>query len=104
MIALRVLPRGSSEEQKNVCVIVVLRVASWGKQFRATDFAWKTAIAECSRHGRQTARATEIVGNVVYSSGHLLYVRDCTLVAQPFDVKRLELTGSLVCSPLQSSH
>src|SRR5260370_41781933 len=32
MIALRVLPRGSSEEQKNVCVIVVLRVASWGKQ------------------------------------------------------------------------
>jgi WD40 repeat protein len=41
--------------------------------------------------------STEIVGNVVYSSGHLLYVRDCTLVAQPFDVKKLELTGSIVC-------
>jgi DNA-binding winged helix-turn-helix (wHTH) protein/Tol biopolymer transport system component len=41
--------------------------------------------------------STEIVGNVVYSSGHLLYIRDCTLVAQPFDVMRLELTGAFAC-------
>ena len=41
--------------------------------------------------------STEIVGNIVYSSGHLLYVRDCTLVAQPFDVMKLELTGAFAC-------
>jgi eukaryotic-like serine/threonine-protein kinase len=41
--------------------------------------------------------STEIAGNVVYSSGHLLYVRDCTLVAQPFDLMKLELTGSFAC-------
>jgi len=31
--------------------------------------------------------------NVVYSKGHLLYVRDNVLVAQRFDVKKLELDG-----------
>ena len=41
--------------------------------------------------------STEIAGNVVYTSDHLLYVRDCTLVAQPFDVMKLELTGSFAC-------
>ena len=41
--------------------------------------------------------STEIAGNVVYTSDHLLYVRDCTLVAQPFDVLKLELTGSFAC-------
>ena len=31
--------------------------------------------------------------NVVYSQGHLLFLRDTTLMAQPFDTRRLELTG-----------
>jgi Tol biopolymer transport system component len=31
--------------------------------------------------------------NVVYSRGHLLFVRETTLMAQPFDAQRLELTG-----------
>ena len=31
--------------------------------------------------------------NVLYSQGHLLFLRETTLMAQPFDVRRLELTG-----------
>jgi len=31
--------------------------------------------------------------NVVYSQGHLLFLRETTLMAQPFDAQRLELTG-----------
>jgi Tol biopolymer transport system component len=32
--------------------------------------------------------------NAVWSAGHLLYVRDRALVAQPFDLRRLELVGA----------
>jgi len=31
--------------------------------------------------------------NVLYSQGHLLFLRETTLMAQPFDARRLELTG-----------
>jgi len=31
--------------------------------------------------------------NVVYSQGHLLFLRETTLMAQPFDTQRLELVG-----------
>jgi hypothetical protein len=31
--------------------------------------------------------------NVVYAQGHLFFMRDLTLMAQPFDLARLELTG-----------
>jgi eukaryotic-like serine/threonine-protein kinase len=34
--------------------------------------------------------------NVLYSQGHLLFLRDRTLMAQPFDVNRLALTGEPV--------
>jgi serine/threonine protein kinase len=34
--------------------------------------------------------------NVVYVQGHLLYLRDNTLMAQPFDVNRLETTAEAV--------
>ena len=34
--------------------------------------------------------------NVVYVAGHLLYARDTTLVAQPFDPKALDLTGDVI--------
>ncbi|MDQ5858350.1 MAG: protein kinase [Acidobacteriota bacterium] len=34
--------------------------------------------------------------NVVYASGHLLYVLERTLLAHPFDAKRLRLTGNPV--------
>jgi Tol biopolymer transport system component/tRNA A-37 threonylcarbamoyl transferase component Bud32 len=32
-------------------------------------------------------------GNVLYSQGHLLFLRETTLMAQPFDTRRLILTG-----------
>jgi eukaryotic-like serine/threonine-protein kinase len=31
--------------------------------------------------------------NVIYSQGHLLFLRETTLMAQPFDARRLELAG-----------
>jgi Tol biopolymer transport system component/tRNA A-37 threonylcarbamoyl transferase component Bud32 len=34
--------------------------------------------------------------NVVYSQGHLLFLRDTTLMAQPFDAQRIVLTGEAV--------
>ena len=37
--------------------------------------------------------SSELTGNVEYAAGHLLYVRDRSLMAQPFDSDRLEFTG-----------
>ncbi len=37
--------------------------------------------------------SSELRGNVAFASGHLLYVRDRSLLAQPFDLGRLETTG-----------
>jgi eukaryotic-like serine/threonine-protein kinase len=38
----------------------------------------------------------EVESHVVYAQGHLLYLRGGTLMAQPFDVNRLETTGEAV--------
>ena len=40
--------------------------------------------------------SAELQGNVFFASGHLLYVRARTLMAQPFDTNRLETTGSAI--------
>ncbi len=37
-----------------------------------------------------------VASNVVYASGHLLYVRQSVLMAQPFDAKRLRVNGAAV--------
>ena len=37
--------------------------------------------------------SADLSGNVIFASGHLLYVRDRTLLAQPFDADRLLMTG-----------
>jgi eukaryotic-like serine/threonine-protein kinase len=37
--------------------------------------------------------SSKIAGNVAYASGYLLYGRDHSLWAQPFDLRRLELSG-----------
>jgi serine/threonine protein kinase/Tol biopolymer transport system component len=37
--------------------------------------------------------SSEIVGNIQFASSRLYYVRDRSLMAQPFDLKRLQLTG-----------
>ena len=39
------------------------------------------------------ARILERGSNVAYSDGHLLFVRENVLMAQPFDPERLELSG-----------
>ena len=37
--------------------------------------------------------SSEIVGNIQFASSRLYYVRDRSLMAQPFDPKRMQLTG-----------
>ena len=37
--------------------------------------------------------SSEIIGNTQFASSRLYYVRDRSLMAQPFDLKRLQLTG-----------
>jgi eukaryotic-like serine/threonine-protein kinase len=41
--------------------------------------------------------------NAIYASGHVLFLRQNTLMAQPFDAKRLELTGEAfpIADPVQ---
>jgi dipeptidyl aminopeptidase/acylaminoacyl peptidase len=41
----------------------------------------------------QPKRISELKGNAAFASGNLLYVRDRSLMAQPFDQSRLETTG-----------
>ena len=42
---------------------------------------------------RERKAVVEAASNVAYASGYLFYVRDATLVAQPFDPARLATTG-----------
>jgi eukaryotic-like serine/threonine-protein kinase len=51
-------------------------------------------LGELGKEGRR--RVLLARSNFAYDSGHLLYVRDRTLLAQPFDPDRLELTGDPV--------
>jgi Tol biopolymer transport system component len=44
----------------------------------------------------ERTRVIEVASNVVYASGHLLYVREGVLVAQRFDPKTLAVSGSAV--------
>ena len=48
-------------------------------------------LAELGKGGHR--RILLARSNVAYSAGHLLYVRDRVLLAQPFDPARLEVTG-----------
>jgi Tol biopolymer transport system component len=51
-------------------------------------------LAELGKGGRR--RILLARSNFAYSAGHLLYVRDRVLLAQPFDPVRLEVTGDPV--------
>ena len=46
-----------------------------------------------SLDSKETTRLMQSGSNVVYAQGHLLYVRDGFLMAQPFDTSALALTG-----------
>ncbi len=46
-----------------------------------------------SLDGKVNKKLLPVSFSVQYSAGHILFVRESTLMAQPFDSKRLELTG-----------
>ncbi len=49
-----------------------------------------------SLDGATSRPLLQVSSNAAYASGHVLYVRDGTLMAQPFDASRLELSGPAV--------
>jgi Tol biopolymer transport system component len=53
-------------------------------------------IHVASRDDKADAVVAEATTGAIYASGHLLFMRDNTLVSQPFDASRLVLTGSPV--------
>jgi len=54
------------------------------------------AIIVGSLDSKETKFLLHTRANAVYASGHILFLRENTLMAQPFDAKRLELTGDAV--------
>jgi eukaryotic-like serine/threonine-protein kinase len=51
------------------------------------------AVREASLDGKENKLLMHAHSNVAYANGYLLYVRESTLMAQPFDLARRELTG-----------
>jgi Tol biopolymer transport system component len=47
-------------------------------------------------HSKEEKEVMATHGNGLYASGHLLFLRGNTLMAQPFDLKKLELNGDAV--------
>ncbi|MGO9257124.1 MAG: protein kinase domain-containing protein [Bryobacteraceae bacterium] len=56
----------------------------------------KVAIRVNSLDGGQAKTLLQADSNAVYAQGHLLFVRENTLMAQPFDAKRLATAGEAV--------
>jgi serine/threonine protein kinase/Tol biopolymer transport system component len=69
--------------------LYLARQASAGSGKNPTIYAGELGSA------RRT-RLVEVASNVVYASGHLLYIRGGVLVAQPFDPSALAVTGPAV--------
>lgn len=53
-------------------------------------------IASLDEPGKPGKVVAQVHSNAAYAQGHLLYLREQTLMAQPFDTKRLETTGEAV--------
>jgi Tol biopolymer transport system component len=53
-------------------------------------------VGSLDEPGKPGKVVAQVHSNAAYAQGHLLYLRDGTLMAQPFDVKRLETTGEAV--------
>jgi Tol biopolymer transport system component len=62
---------------------------------RATDrsLAQGEELYVGSLDGKVKKKLLPVSFNAQYASGHILFVRESTLMAQPFDTKRLELAG-----------
>jgi Tol biopolymer transport system component len=50
-------------------------------------------IYVASLDGKENKLLVRVASSMAYASGHLLFVREGTLMVQPFDAKRLETTG-----------
>jgi serine/threonine protein kinase/Tol biopolymer transport system component len=50
------------------------------------------------RDGTMNAAVAEATSNAIYASGRILFLREDTLIAQPFDLARLSVTGSPIAA------
>jgi len=57
------------------------------------SFSEKNVVLLGALDGKTNEPLVHVSSNAVYASGHILFVRDGTLMAQPFDPSRLKLTG-----------
>jgi hypothetical protein len=64
---------------------------AYGRDRATSPMVYVQDLDSKSRHALIPASS-----NVVYASGYLLYLKDLTLVAQPFDVRKLQTTGDAV--------
>jgi hypothetical protein len=53
-------------------------------------------VASIDEPGKPGTVVARVHSNAMYAQGHLLYLRDRTLMAQPFDPQRFETTGEAV--------
>jgi eukaryotic-like serine/threonine-protein kinase len=53
----------------------------------------RDAVYVASLDGKENKLLLHAHSNAAYANGYLLYVRESTLMAQPFDLRRLQLTG-----------
>jgi Tol biopolymer transport system component len=53
-------------------------------------------VASIDEPGKPGTVVAQVHSNAMYAQGHLLYLRDRTLMAQPFDAQRFETTGEAV--------
>jgi Tol biopolymer transport system component len=60
---------------------------------RASDPQSPSAVYVGDLQSKERHRLTGIASKAKYSNNHVLFIRDGALMAQPFDVKRLELAG-----------
>jgi serine/threonine protein kinase len=67
-----------------------------GRQFLFQVLGGRPATRVGSLDGGESKMVTEAGSNALYAQGHILYLRDGTLMAQPFDPKRLMTTGEAV--------
>ncbi len=63
----------------------------WGL---ASDPRPKGVYAGSLEGGEPKLISADLSGSVAFASGHLLYIQDNSLMAQPFDPQRLSLTGT----------
>jgi len=67
-----------------------------GRHFLYQKQPGNSTILAGSLDGGETKVVTQAGSNALYAQGHILFLRDGTLMAQPFDSKRLMTTGEAV--------